>query len=462
MKYDLVYKTATTPYFPICLMGSNYSRNFKTLSGVDKPAEPVVAVIDHGTVSWFFPFSLRKLAALVVSRIVTSLTLVGNIKRQEKILSSQLVKLTNFNLRRFYKGKTLTPVGRRYLERLFEVYHKYAYFVDAPGFLFQLYYIEVLKAKLFKHWRSDSRKQKEIKFNLLLSSVQLTNYEKYLSDLIRGATSGRINKPRLVKKYFWLVHDYLGDIIDEKYLTAQLKEIKSEVDEYRSQLQAARRRISEINKITAALPVGLRREMNNIHQLMYLYNERKKEVINKVNIFIRQLVAWRYPHYSLSQLRKIYQLAPKEIISLLAGDKILNWPQRDKSAVYLMADGQISSGGRKYLLLLKDTVSKALKGLPASPGKAVGQASIILNISHIPKFKKGTILVAPFTNVNYLPIMRAAKAIITETGGLTSHAAIVARELNKPCIVGVKNLIASLRDGDRIEVNADKGLIKKL
>ncbi|MBI5466231.1 MAG: hypothetical protein HY974_03005, partial [Candidatus Kerfeldbacteria bacterium] len=245
-------------------------------------------------------------------------------------------------------------------------------------------------------------------------------------------------------------------------LTAQLKEIKGELDEYRSQLQAAHRRISEINKITTALPVGLRREIKNIHQLMYLYNERKKEVINKVNIFIRRLIAWRYPRYSLSQLRKIYQLRPTEIIGLLAGNKIDNWPQRDKSAVYLMTDGQISPGGKKYLSLLKDMVSKSLKGLPASPGKVVGQASIILNISHIPKFKKGTILVAPFTNVNYLPIMRQAKAILTETGGLTSHAAIVARELNKPCVVGVKNLISSLCDGDMVEIDANKGVIRKL
>jgi pyruvate,water dikinase len=75
------------------------------------------------------------------------------------------------------------------------------------------------------------------------------------------------------------------------------------------------------------------------------------------------------------------------------------------------------------------------------------------------KFKKGDILVAPFTNVNYLPVMHQAKAILTETGGLTSHAAIVSRELGKPSIVGIKNLIASLKDGDMVEVDANKGVV---
>ena len=58
--------------------------------------------------------------------------------------------------------------------------------------------------------------------------------------------------------------------------------------------------------------------------------------------------------------------------------------------------------------------------------------------------------------------MRGARAILTETGGITSHAAIVSRELKKPCIVGIKELVASLEDGDLVEVDAERGVVQIL
>ncbi|MBU0707535.1 hypothetical protein KKG41_04150, partial [Patescibacteria group bacterium] len=62
----------------------------------------------------------------------------------------------------------------------------------------------------------------------------------------------------------------------------------------------------------------------------------------------------------------------------------------------------------------------------------------------------------------YLSVMRRASAFVTDEGGLTSHAAIVARELDKPCIVGTKLATQALKDGDRVEVNATKGIVSKL
>ncbi len=103
---------------------------------------------------------------------------------------------------------------------------------------------------------------------------------------------------------------------------------------------------------------------------------------------------------------------------------------------------------------------KKLVGIPACLGKVKGKARVILLDSEFAKFKKGEILVSIQTMVHFLPIMRQAKAIVTEFGGLTSHAAIVSRELKKPCIVGVKGLIKSIKTGDLITVDADKGIIE--
>ena len=75
------------------------------------------------------------------------------------------------------------------------------------------------------------------------------------------------------------------------------------------------------------------------------------------------------------------------------------------------------------------------------------------------KVNKGDILVASMTTPDYIPAMKKAAAIITDEGGITCHAAIIAREFNIPCIIGTKNATKTLKDNNIIEVNANNGTI---
>jgi pyruvate,water dikinase len=102
------------------------------------------------------------------------------------------------------------------------------------------------------------------------------------------------------------------------------------------------------------------------------------------------------------------------------------------------------------------------KGVGASPGKVSGKARIIESIKEFESFMDGEVLVAPETTPSFVPLMRKASAILTEKGGITSHAAIVARELKKPCIIGVKGATKFLKDGDMVEVDANEGIVKIL
>lgn len=111
----------------------------------------------------------------------------------------------------------------------------------------------------------------------------------------------------------------------------------------------------------------------------------------------------------------------------------------------------------------KNSVSKdvkEIKGTAASKGIYKGIVKLILSRKDFNKLKKGDILAAEMTRPDFLPIMKLAGAIITDEGGLTCHAAIVSREMEIPCIVGVKNATRILKDGDLVEVDADKGVIK--
>lgn len=78
------------------------------------------------------------------------------------------------------------------------------------------------------------------------------------------------------------------------------------------------------------------------------------------------------------------------------------------------------------------------------------------------KFQKGDILVSVATDPDIVPAMKKAAAIVTEQGGITSHAAIVSRELGIPCIIGTKIATRVLKDGDMVEVDANKGTVKKI
>lgn len=100
-----------------------------------------------------------------------------------------------------------------------------------------------------------------------------------------------------------------------------------------------------------------------------------------------------------------------------------------------------------------------LKGLPASPGFATGRVRVILDISDLPSMQSGEILVTKMTTPDFVPAMRKASAIITDEGGLTSHAAIVSRELGVPAVIGTEKATSILKNEMLITVDANKGII---
>lgn len=105
-----------------------------------------------------------------------------------------------------------------------------------------------------------------------------------------------------------------------------------------------------------------------------------------------------------------------------------------------------------------------LKGIVASKGTkpiVKGKVRIVLNPS-MGFFDAGEILLAPMTSPEYVFLMKKAGAIVTDTGGLTSHAAIVSRELGIPCIIGTKIATKIFKDGDVIEVDANRGIVRKV
>jgi len=106
--------------------------------------------------------------------------------------------------------------------------------------------------------------------------------------------------------------------------------------------------------------------------------------------------------------------------------------------------------------------TKEIKGNAAFHGKVQGLAKIVIETRDMRKVKKGDVLIAVMTFPHFISAMEKAKAFVTDEGGILCHAAIVAREMRKPCIIGTKIATKVLKDGDLVEVDADKGVVKIL
>ena len=114
----------------------------------------------------------------------------------------------------------------------------------------------------------------------------------------------------------------------------------------------------------------------------------------------------------------------------------------------------------KIKFKVKKFDSAILQGTTAQKGIAQGFVRRVMGHRQISEFKQGEILVSSMTIPDFLPAMKKAAAIVTNEGGVLCHAAILARELQIPCITGTQFATHILRDGDYIEVDANNGVVK--
>ncbi len=102
-----------------------------------------------------------------------------------------------------------------------------------------------------------------------------------------------------------------------------------------------------------------------------------------------------------------------------------------------------------------------LTGMAASRGKTTGRVRVVVlhNDANAHEFQKGDILVTSMTRPEFLPLMKIAGAVVTDEGGITSHAAILSRELGIPCVIGTRVATKVLKNGDMVEVDAERGIV---
>ncbi len=165
-------------------------------------------------------------------------------------------------------------------------------------------------------------------------------------------------------------------------------------------------------------------------------------------------------------------LNTEEIAAVLAGSIGLNQlaerreegiiaaVRPDGYKIFIGAQAQSLRNEWEQKLSHKKNQTDIIYGQVASQGYVRGRAKIILGEDDFKKFTEGEILVSGMTRPEFLPLMKKAAGIVTNEGGITCHAAIVSRELNKPCIIGTKIATQLIHDNDLIEVRANHGTVR--
>lgn len=256
-----------------------------------------------------------------------------------------------------------------------------------------------------------------------------------------------------VEEYGWLRNSYEG----------KFNITKSWLERYLSQIVKTKiKKNKEMGRLVE-LPQKYELLSKTVSQAIVFRDDKKKLFLLGVELMDRWLRA--YCKENGLNFKEMRWLSMGEILSgnhLIKAKKAELLGRRLGIATPLGYD-DVSLGLWKKVQKVQSSkeIIREIKGLAANPGFTRGTVKIILDVSlDSHKFNNGDILVTSMTRPEFISFMKRASAFITDEGGITCHAAIISRELGKPCIIGTKIATQILKDGDIIEVDANKGIIK--
>lgn len=301
----------------------------------------------------------------------------------------------------------------------------------------------------------DLKHQRHVYSNILGGPEEKSLTEQAYADIMNSTDTDR-----LLKEYFWLDQGYIGRGITGN----QIKHIQHDHTIEESSI-TAEELLAEISLTDEEL-----QKFSVSRDVIFMKSLRadSRQFLNVVtnNIVDRLAIELK------TEARLLETLAATELITVLRSNVVPDsLEQRWQHAV------AVAQGSGEYEMLLESTASEYLQerlkveeaqqqdvieGQVAQGGIVRGTVKLVFGPQHLSKVNTDDILVSTATSPQLLPAMKRAAAFITDVGGVTSHAAIVSRELKKPCIVGTRIATQILRDGDEVEVDADNGVVKIL
>ncbi len=277
------------------------------------------------------------------------------------------------------------------------------------------------------------------------------------------------------QKMFWMNNAYAGaKVLPVEHFVEEIKHTlekhkhpakdAQEQEEHFRTIEQTKREFMEEQDLSQEL-----KTLIEINDTMGIIHDVRKEVITHTNHFIDLFLArlGKELNIPIEEMRYVSHYEIEEAI--LKSISRADLQERKRKSVFITEKGET-----QYLLTGKEAEEiinvltqehsheeqEILKGHCASQGHAVGIVKVCRGMEEVSKFQEGQVLVACMTQPEFVPGMKKAIAIITDEGGLTCHAAIISRELKKPCIISTKKATRVLKDGMKVEVNATEGYVR--
>lgn len=337
--------------------------------------------------------------------------------------------------------------------------------------------IAKLADALVKKYATNKTQSAEL-LSLITTSSQPTATEKERDDFLKICLTKNKNNlaaRRHARKYGWLsLRFFIGQPWSEKEVMSRLKTIKMEAAKNELKARIAQRQIIE-ESISSAIEKFNRKDrelVGLIRDIVYLRSQRT-DFFQESSFYVLTLIKKIAKELGVSYEDILYLGAPELLLALNRridyraiitkrkrgfvvffdndGDKVL---ESDEALDFIRK--------RPILFTKANGGNLVLRGKIGYRGEAIGRVKIVKSDRDNIKVKKGDILVAIMTTTNFIPAMRKSAAFVTDEGGVTCHAAILAREMKKPCIIGTLSATKELKDGDNILVDANKGMVKIL
>jgi phosphohistidine swiveling domain-containing protein len=345
-------------------------------------------------------------------------------------------------------------------EQLIEVLKKFSN-IDEKLWTYSLY------PELFDAFDHDLLNERLAEKNISLNENEFKDLVKPLSPtLIRVSNENHLlskqigeekASQKMSEKYYYLHNDWANVTKLDKDFFLELKpNLIYEQDLINRKLEIEKKYNFDI-KLKSAF--SFFRTLADLREL-------RKEDIQKSNAFLTEFLEI-IKKYTLMEVHEMKFLLQNELIDVLEGkkldfkDRLKQYVMIYENDILILTNKDADKGIKDFDERFKKQFNE-IKGRTAMTGKVKGKVKIILGRADFYKMNEGDILIAPCTRPEYLPLMKKASAIVTDEGGITSHAAIVSRELKIPCIIGTQVATEILKDNDLIEVDADNGVVRKI
>lgn len=326
---------------------------------------------------------------------------------------------------------------------------------------------EALREMLRPYIKDDN--EIDLALSTLAAAEEMTFYQMEELDL---AESDDIAAHQA--KYFWIHNSYSRvEVMPASFFEERKKEFPRELrKEFEHQLAAAKEAKAALQK-KHGLPDELMKTADALWRTLIWQDERKMHIIKYLHykkLFLEEAAKRLKVPYD-----DLLTITSKRAPGLLEDPSLLETARRRKGLYGFWLseeEGEVEldreTAGKYWDIYAEPPAEKSLRefsGMVVSKGSQAvvrGIARIRLDAYKADGFAAGEILVAPMTSPEYIFLMKQAAAIVTDTGGLTSHAAVVSREMNKLCVANTKIATSILKDGDMIEIDAATGVVKLL